>query len=167
MADPNSFVQVNEPTTLGRKLATYAFPDGPDIVESEAVTITDSAGNEVDVATQGTLAAAAATLLSIDAKLPPASTVGEVTVIPGTNIAADFITADPTLLGFSIYNQSETDTLYLLLQPAGDASPTLFTVPIQPDTYYEVPFRYNGRVSGVWNASNPATTRALLTKYKP
>lgn len=47
VAQPNSFVQVNNPTTLGKKLATYEFLDGADCVESEAVTLTDSAGNEI------------------------------------------------------------------------------------------------------------------------
>lgn len=49
MAQPNSFVQVNDvnPKTPGKKLATYEFLDGGDCVESEAVTLTDSAGNEI------------------------------------------------------------------------------------------------------------------------
>lgn len=48
MAQPNSFVEVNKATTPGaKKLATYEFLDGKDCVESEAVTLTDSAGNEV------------------------------------------------------------------------------------------------------------------------
>jgi hypothetical protein len=49
VAQPNrSFVQVNKSTTPGgKKLATYEFLDGADCVESEAVTLTDSAGNEV------------------------------------------------------------------------------------------------------------------------
>jgi len=43
-----SFVQVNVPTTSGKKLATYEFVNtGGDVVESEAVTLTDSAGNEL------------------------------------------------------------------------------------------------------------------------
>ena len=47
MAQPNSFVEVNKATTAGKKLATYEFLDGSNCVESEAVTLTDSAGNEV------------------------------------------------------------------------------------------------------------------------
>lgn len=47
-AQPNSFVTVNKATTPGgKKLATYEFLNGADCVESEAVTLTDSAGNEV------------------------------------------------------------------------------------------------------------------------
>jgi len=43
-----SYVQVNVPTTGGKKLATYEFVNGGgDTVESEAVTLTDSAGNEL------------------------------------------------------------------------------------------------------------------------
>jgi hypothetical protein len=47
VSQPNSFVQVNKAATPGKKLATYEFLDGEDCVESEAVTLTDSAGNEV------------------------------------------------------------------------------------------------------------------------
>jgi len=43
-----SFVQVNVPTTSGKKLATYEFVNGGgDVVESEAVTLTDSSGDEL------------------------------------------------------------------------------------------------------------------------
>jgi hypothetical protein len=49
VAQPNSYVEVNKATTQGgKKLATYEFlDDGANCVESEAVTLTDSAGNEV------------------------------------------------------------------------------------------------------------------------
>lgn len=49
VAQPNSFVQVNKSTTPGgKKLATYEFlDDDANCVESEAVTLTDSAGNEI------------------------------------------------------------------------------------------------------------------------
>ena len=48
MAGPNSFVQVNATTVpAGKKLATYEFLEGSDVVESEAVTLTDANGDEV------------------------------------------------------------------------------------------------------------------------
>ena len=48
MTQPNNFVEVNKATTPSKKnLATYEFLIGTDCVESEAVTLTDSAGNEV------------------------------------------------------------------------------------------------------------------------
>jgi hypothetical protein len=48
VAQPNSFVEVNKATNVGgKKLATYEFLEGADCVESEAVTLTDAAGNEV------------------------------------------------------------------------------------------------------------------------
>lgn len=163
MAD--SFVQVNVPSTAGKKLATYEYNKAGDTVESEAVTLTDSAGNEVLPATQSTLAAAAATLIAILSKLPAASSTATTTVVAGTNVAFDLLAADPLRLGFTVFNQSDTDTMYLLFQPAGAASPSSFSVPLQPNTYYEVPFRYYGRVSAVWSAANPLTTMAMLTVY--
>lgn len=43
-----TFVQVNKPTTPGIKLATYGFTNtGGDQVQSEAVTLTDSSGDEL------------------------------------------------------------------------------------------------------------------------
>jgi hypothetical protein len=43
-----AYVQVNKPATLGVKLATYEFEnDNGDDVQSEAVTLTDSAGDEL------------------------------------------------------------------------------------------------------------------------
>lgn len=50
-----SFVQVNVNATAGKKLKTYESVDGSsNLVESEAVTLTDSAGAEVLVATEQT-----------------------------------------------------------------------------------------------------------------
>lgn len=159
----DSFIQVNVPKTLGKKLATYEYDKGGNTVESEAVTLTDSAGNEIAPATQTTLAAAAASLLAILAKIQPASSTAATTAVAGTNTPFELVVGGQ--LGFSVFNESETDMMYLLLAPSGDASPSLFSVPIQPNSYYEVPFRYTGRVSAVWSANNPLTTRALLTVY--
>jgi hypothetical protein len=48
VAQPNSHVQVNNPTTQGKKLATYEFLDGEGcVVDSEAVTLTDATGAEI------------------------------------------------------------------------------------------------------------------------
>ena len=166
MSNSNDFVQVNNPTTLGKKLATYKYTDGGgNEVESEAVTLTDSAGNEVEPATQGTLAAAAATLLSIDSKIKPASTSTEVTAFPASIVAATILAASATRLGWSIFNNSSTESLYILVGGVGPVTPTNFTAIIPPQSFYEDRYHFIGEVDGVWTSG--AGNAALVTDYQP
>lgn len=52
-----TYVQVNVPATAGKKLKTFESVDGnSDVVQSEAVTLCDSAGAEVVPATEATVA---------------------------------------------------------------------------------------------------------------
>jgi hypothetical protein len=171
VAGPNAFVQVNVPTTtpLGKKLATYEFVDGGgDTVESEAVTLTDAAGNEL-LGQKPMADSVPVTLASDQTPIPiaivpnPAGT-GTLTVIPSANVPTAFLPADPTRLGFSIVNRSSTAMLYILLSAAGPISVTNFSVPLQPGAYYEDPFNYTGPVSGIWAAVNPGD-QANITVY--
>lgn len=165
MASPNSSIQVNVPSTSGKKLASYAFTDGTDVLESEAVTLTDSAGNEIEPATQGTLEALAATALSIDAKLNPKSIDGTLTAIAGSLAEQEFLADDPTRTGFSIYNTSSRDMLFLLMSSSGSVSSTLFSVRLQPNAYFEDAFNYTGRVVGVWGSLVDVATQAMVNAY--
>jgi hypothetical protein len=72
VAGPNSSVRVNVASTPGKRLATYEFPLGPDLVESEAVTLTDSTGNEIVPASQPTQAAVLASLEAMNSLVPSA-----------------------------------------------------------------------------------------------
>lgn len=58
--------------------------------------------------------------------------------------------------GFSVWNDSPTDTLYLLAAPAsaGAASSVNFTIKIAPAGYYEQPFHYGGEVRGAWSGTS-------------
>lgn len=157
MATPNSFVQVNNATSLGKKLATYEFLEGADVVESEAVTLTDSDGNEL--LGQKVMAGSVPVVFASDqspipvAVTPLASGTGTLTKIPATNAVGGvgFLAADATRLGFSVFNQTPTDLIYLLLG-TGVPSPTNFTVILQPNAYFEGPFNYTGPVSGIWGS---------------
>lgn len=60
--------------------------------------------------------------------------------------------------GLTVFNNS-TSVLYVNL--GATASSTAFTIKMQPDSYYEVPFSYNGAVNGIWVAANGA---ALVTE---
>lgn len=65
------FIQVNVPVTAGKKLKAWTSTDGGgNIVESEAVVPTDSAGNEILVATEPTQAQVLANLQTFNALAP-------------------------------------------------------------------------------------------------
>lgn len=164
-----AFVQVNVPTTAGKKLATYEFVNtGGDTVESEAVTLTDSAGDEL--LGQKPMAESVPVTLASDQSplpitlVPQTSGTGTLTIVPAANVPTPFLPADPARLGFSIVNRSSTDMLYLLLSP-GVVSVTDYSVPLQPGAYYEDPFSYTGPVSGIWASVSP-DAQANITTYK-
>lgn len=165
MAGPNSSVQVNVPSTAGKRLATYAFTEGGELVESEAVTLTDGLGNEIEPATQDTLAALALTALSIDETLRVKSIEGILTAFTGSLVAQVLLVPDPLRTGYSIYNTSVRDSLYLLMATVGTVSLTYFTVRLQPNAYFEATFNYTGRVMGVWGTLEDVDTQAMVNAY--
>jgi hypothetical protein len=83
-----------------------------------------------------------------------------------TNVAASLVTqvilaANASRTGATIYNDSNQR---LHLNFAATASTTDFTVKLQSDGYYEVPFGYTGVISGVWNVVNGT---ARVTEITP
>lgn len=163
---PEDFIQVNVPATPGKKLKSWTSVDGGgNVVESEAVTLTDSAGNEVVVATEATAAAIASSVASIDSKIVPPATQAVTHSVAAINTPVQLLAADPTRVGFSIYNQSEVDLLYILVSTAGGpVSPTFFTTILQPHAYFEDAFGYTGSVFGIWGSVNPGS-QALINVY--
>lgn len=88
-------------------------------------------------------------------------------VVPAANVPTPFLAANPVRVGFSVYNQSHTDFLYLLLTTVGGpVSQTFFSVILQPNAYYEDAFGYTGPVSGIWGSVSP-NAQALVTDYLP
>lgn len=66
------YIQVNVPATLGKKLKSWTSVDGGgNVVESEAVVLTDSDGNEVLVATEATVAAIASSAAVVGCRATP------------------------------------------------------------------------------------------------
>lgn len=55
-------------------------------------------------------------------------------------------------LGASIYNDS-TAVLFLLLG-VGTPSSTVYSVQLPADAYFEVPYNFTGKISGVWESVN-------------
>ena len=169
MTSPNSNVVVNNATSPGKKLATYSFPQSGSTVESEAVTLTDGTGNEL-LGQQPMADSIPVTLASDQTPLPitlvpTTSGTGTLTIVPAANVPTAFLPADPNRRGFSVVNRSSTDMLYLLLSAGGPVSVTNYSVPMQPNAYYEDPFNYTGPVSGIW-ASVSVGAQANITVYK-
>jgi hypothetical protein len=70
MGGTNSTIQVNTPTTSGKLLAAFQYTDGSsNVVQSEAVTLVDSSGNE-HVGSQASAASLPVVVASDQAAIP-------------------------------------------------------------------------------------------------
>lgn len=90
-----------------------------------------------------------------------AVSTGTVTSVNDTNADATILAANTARYGASVYNDS-TVVLYLLVG-AGTASATNYTVKLQPDDYYEVPYGYTGILKGIW--ASDASGAARVTEW--
>jgi len=61
--------------------------------------------------------------------------------------------------GLTIHNDSDS---ILYVKCGATASSTSFTVRMTPNSYYEMPFGYNGIVDGIWVT---ATGNARVTEF--
>ncbi len=152
-----SFVQVNVPATAGKKLKTYESIDGSaNVVESEAVTLTDSAGNEVFPATEFTLVAIATILGALQA---PVTSV--VSAVPASALATVLLAANAARRGATIFNDSADSMMYVKL--AAGVSTASYTVRLGPRSFYELPFpAYGGIIEGLW--TGPVSGFAAVTE---
>lgn len=91
------------------------------------------------------------------------STTGATTSVSGSASAGTLLAANTARKGATIVNDS-TEILYVLLG-AGTVSATVYTVALQPTgtvgAYYEVPFGFNGIITGIWAS---ATGSARITE---
>jgi len=167
MPTSDSFIAVNQATNPGKKVATYEYLDGSgNVVESEAVTLTDGTGQEM-IGPRIAADSIPVTLATDEPALPVTpvkSTTSNVTAIAGVVIPVLLLAPNPSRLGFSIVNTSTTDTLFVLITPVGVVSPTFYSVPIAPQGFYEDSVNYVDRVMGIWSG---ATGSALVTEYLP
>src|SRR5690606_14803827 len=67
--------------------------------------------------------------------------------VAGSASNVTILAANPARTGASVYNDSAA-ILYLKLGTT--ASTTSFTIKMQPESYYEVPFGYTGVLNGIW-----------------
>lgn len=78
--------------------------------------------------------------------------------------ATTLLAANSSRLGASVFNNTSLD-LYLKL--GSGASTESFTVKMAAGSYYEVPFRYTGIVTGIWPSaagSGTADGNAMVTE---
>lgn len=76
--------------------------------------------------------------------------------------AGTLIASNSARKGATIENNSTSATLYVLLSGSGTVSSTVKSLTILAGGYYEVPFGYTGRITGVWAS---ATGFASVTEF--
>jgi hypothetical protein len=75
------------------------------------------------------------------------ATSNTVSTVAASASSVTLLSSTSLRLGATIYNDS-TAVLYIKLGTT--ASSSSFTIKLQPDGYYEVPFGYTGRIDGIW-----------------
>lgn len=72
--------------------------------------------------------------------------------VPVSTALTTIVSENPGATGVAIRNTSKTATLYTWAGETTD--PTKFLAPLTPGGYYEVPFGYTGKITGVWNKAD-------------
>lgn len=81
--------------------------------------------------------------------------------ISSQNTTQTMLVANPARKGFAVYNDSN-QVAYIAY--AATASATAFTIPMQPQSYYETDSHcYKGVISIIWAAANGAARVTELT----
>lgn len=77
--------------------------------------------------------------------------LSQLSQVPATTSPVRFFDITTNRDGLTIHNNS-LNNLFLAL--ADTVSTTTFTVKMIPDSYYEVPWRWQGEVWGVWDGTD-------------
>lgn len=110
------------------------------------------------------LAVTSAVLAAVvsDAGLIQSSPTSRRVDVAAAIVSTTLLAEQPQRQGFSIWNEGAA-TLYVLLEGSTGASSVNYTVQLNPGSnYFESPFRYGGKVSGIWSA---AVGGARITEY--
>ena len=86
------------------------------------------------------------------------SSTGTATTVSSSTTSVTILASNSNRQGATIWNNS-TANLYIAF--GATASTTAFLAKLSAGGYYEVPFRYTGVISGIWDASNG---NALITE---
>lgn len=82
-------------------------------------------------------------------RVAPAST-STLSNVSGSASSVTLLSSNSARLGATIFNDS-TASLYVKLGTT--ASTTSFTILMGPNSYYEVPGGYTGRIDGIWSSA--------------
>lgn len=131
--------------------------NGADILTAAQAVGTDN--RPLVVAIKGTASSAIPTTGAAS------STSSAVSRVATTTANATLKAANSSRLGLTIYNGSATANLYAKLGATASigAGTESYTIRIQPNGYYEVPFRWTGIVDGIWDAAD-ANGEAVITE---
>lgn len=92
----------------------------------------------------------------VDVTSLPRAATATLTNVSDTATSTTVLAANANRLGATVHNDS-TASLYLKF--GATASATSFTIKIEPDGYYEVPFGYTGIIDGIWTADASGAAR--------
>jgi hypothetical protein len=90
----------------------------------------------------------------------PKSTTATLSNVSGSVSSGTLLASNSSRLGATIFNDSTAD---LYVKFGVTAATNSFTVKILAGGYYEVPFRYNGRIDGIWSSATGAARITELT----
>jgi hypothetical protein len=93
--------------------------------------------------------------------VPDTPTTGSVTNVAASTTQVTLLAANANRKGATIYNASTGTMLYVSL--GSTVNLTLFTIRIDADGYYEVPFNYVGPIVGVFSAATGGANVTELT----
>lgn len=138
-------------------VGSFSLADGADVAEGAT---TDAAATAGGVGTISAKLRLITTLLDQIRELEAASTA--ITSAVADNAASvTLISANASRVGVTVRNDSTVD---LYLKCGTLASLTDYTVVIPSGGYWESPYKYLGRIDGIW-ASDPNTGSARITEF--
>lgn len=147
-----TFWQATQPVSLAAAVAvtdnggTLSVDDGAgSLTVDGTVTVQDGGGS-----------------LTVDGSVtanPTRPATPTVTSVNDTATSTTLLASNASRLGATVYNDS---TVNLFVKLGATASATSFTVRLEPNTYYEVPFGYTGIIDGIW--ASDASGAARITE---
>lgn len=138
MAD--SYIAIDEPSVVDKKLDTEQLTVGANTVERERVRIAGSAATD---------------LAPVDATFglavkPPKSATGTLSSVAAAAVSTTVLAANSARVGATFYNDS-TVNAYLAL--SGTASASAFTKKLLPNDFFVLPAWYTGIVTAIWDSA--------------
>ncbi|MEH1838136.1 MAG: hypothetical protein V7L20_05110 [Nostoc sp.] len=90
----------------------------------------------------------------------PSSSTSTPTTVAAATTSNTILAANTNRIGMTIWNSS---TANLYIEFGASASTSAYLAKISAGGYYELPFRYTGVISGIWDAANGSAFVRELT----